>query len=350
LDEWVCIQGCGDVFSDETLFHSHLCEKHGLEATTELREVSNRCYRQKAPASGKKIICPLCMDEIPETRRSLRRHIGHHLEEIALAALPPEIYHMDDSTGDSGATSGDVKNTDRNTEVIASSNDSEGEDPLLLSDLAESTTTDTLTNAIQQTERDFPAKPTVRHRAIPNPDSPDEKHSKTDMDEDEDHVNGLRRADGDSSSSLHDSPSAKKSRADMEEFKEYLAEDEVNTKGTWRCLYYEEDPETHFHCKDKRYKRVSELRRHIKTHTLPHYCNKCGYRTAEERRLQNHKCEPGNRKKFSPVTEEDRLKHEQLARLGIKVGHMRTILFGSKSGVDADAELVDGNYSITPTC
>ncbi|KAF8542022.1 hypothetical protein BDD12DRAFT_979285 [Trichophaea hybrida] len=90
---------------------------------------------------------------------------------------------------------------------------------------------------------------------------------------------------------------------------------------------------------DKRYKRASELRRHVKTHTLPHCCNKCGYRTAEERRLQNHKCELKNRKKYSPVTEEDRIKHEQLARLGIKVGHMRTILFGKKS----DAESVDGD-------
>ncbi|KAF8535016.1 hypothetical protein BDD12DRAFT_367293 [Trichophaea hybrida] len=150
-------------------------------------------------------------------------------------------------------------------------------------------------------------------------------------------TNKRRTDDEDPSSSLHSSPDAKKSRTDVEEGDS--PEDEVNTKGAWRCLYYEEDPETHFHCKDKRYKRVSELRRHVKTHTLPHCCNKCGYRTAEERRLQNHKCEPGNRKKYSPVTEEDRIKHEQLARLGIKVGHMRTILFGKKS----DAESVNGD-------
>jgi hypothetical protein len=133
------------------------------------------------------------MDEIPETRRSLRRHIGHHLEEIALAALPPEIYHMDDGTGDGGATGGDVENTDRNTEVIASSNDSEGGDPLLLSDLAESTGADTLTDGIQQTDRDLPAIPTVGHRATPNPDSLGEKHSKTNMDEGEVYVNDTRR-------------------------------------------------------------------------------------------------------------------------------------------------------------
>ena len=117
-------------------------------------------------------------------------------------------------------------------------------------------------------------------------------------------------------------------------------EEEVNVKGSWRCLYYEEDPDSNFHCKDKRYKRVSELRRHIKTHTLPHYCEKCGYRTAEERRLQNHKCEVGNRKKYSPVSEEERLKHEQLARMGIKVGQMRNILFGKKGDGD-DANGVD---------
>ena len=140
---------------------------------------------------------------------------------------------------------------------------------------------------------------------------------------------------------LHPSPGTKKLRLDADD---ESPDDEVNAKGTWRCLYYEEDPETHFHCKDKRYKRVSELRRHIKTHTLPHYCERCGYRTAEERRLLNHKCDPSNRKKYSPVTEDDRQKHEQLARMGIKVGHMRTILFGKKS----DGESLNGDDGTPP--
>lgn len=154
---------------------------------------------------------------------------------------------------------------------------------------------------------------------------------------------GKRRSDdtdGDySSGSSPDTKKVKNERVDSCEADS--PEEEVNVKGSWRCLYYEEDPETHFHCKEKRYKRVSELRRHIKTHTLPHYCAECGYRTAEERRLQNHKCEPGNRKKYSPVSEEDRLKHEQLARMGIKVGHMRMILFGKKGEADEFANGVD---------
>jgi len=144
-----------------------------------------------------------------------------------------------------------------------------------------------------------------------------------------------KRPPDDGPSSIYSSPDAKRPRADDED-------DEVNAKGCWRCLYYENDPSSNFHCKGKRYKRVSELRRHIKTHTLPHYCKDCGYRTAEERRLQSHKCEPGNRKRYSPVTEEDRLKHEQLARMGIKVGQMRLILFGKKSDNEEDGIADDG--------
>jgi len=151
-----------------------------------------------------------------------------------------------------------------------------------------------------------------------------------------------KRPPDDDPSSIHSSPDAKRPKPDDED-------DEVNAKGSWRCLYYENDRESNYHCKGKRYKRVSELRRHIKTHTLPHYCKVCGYRTAEERRLQNHKCELGNKKRYPPVTEEDQLKHEQLARMGIKVGQMRQILFGKKSDSEEDCVADDGtlNHSYT---
>ena len=123
-------------------------------------------------------------------------------------------------------------------------------------------------------------------------------------------------------------------------------DDESGKKnGGWQCLYYENDPRSYAQCGEKRYKRVSELRRHIKTHTLPHHCEKCGYRTAEERRLQSHKCEEANRKRYAPVTEEDRHKHEQLARMAVKVGQMKVILFGpdaNKEGSDS-ASGDDGN-------
>ena len=111
----------------------------------------------------------------------------------------------------------------------------------------------------------------------------------------------------------------------------------------WLCLYYEHNPRLYPQCRDRKYKRVSELRRHIKTHTLPHHCEKCGYRTAEERRLHSHKCEKANSKRYQPVTAEDKLKHEQLARMAVKVGQMKVILFGPDANNDAADSTSDGN-------
>ncbi|TGZ79407.1 hypothetical protein EX30DRAFT_373158 [Ascodesmis nigricans] len=126
----------------------------------------------------------------------------------------------------------------------------------------------------------------------------------------------------------------------------------VNSKNPgWQCLFFEHDPRAHPQCGQRRYKRVSELRRHIKTHTLPHHCETCGYRTAEERRLGSHKCDDGNKKKYQPVTAEDKVKHERLAKMGVKVGEMRLILFGDAAnghGASPDANansFVPSNFS-----
>jgi hypothetical protein len=72
---------------------------------TELNDVSSRCHFQKAPPPSKKTTCPLCAEEIQETKLFLRRHIGHHLEEIALAALPPDIYQLGDEVGSNSTDS-----------------------------------------------------------------------------------------------------------------------------------------------------------------------------------------------------------------------------------------------------
>lgn len=140
---------------------------------------------------------------------------------------------------------------------------------------------------------------------------------------------------------LHEQPAQNGLSAAVQSHKKKRTSDEIDddeeeegAKGSpgWRCLFYEHDPKGNPQCGQRRYKRVSELRRHIKTHTLPHHCPQCGYRTAEERRLQNHKCEEGNRRRYSPVTEEDKKKHAELARMGIKVGQMKLILFGTTEG------------------
>lgn len=123
----------------------------------------------------------------------------------------------------------------------------------------------------------------------------------------------------------------------------------VNSKNPgWQCLFFEHDPRAHPQCGQRRYKRVSELRRHIKTHTLPHHCETCGYRTAEERRLGSHKCDDGNKKKYQPVTAEDKVKHERLAKMGVKVGEMRLILFGDAANGHGRLSYLVGMQTLTP--
>ena len=95
--EWLCIKGCGQTFDSETVFHSHLREQHTV-GTLDLPELSSKCRKDKPPPPHQQTNCPLCMERVKETRDSLRRHIGHHLEEVALASLPPELYRSDDSS------------------------------------------------------------------------------------------------------------------------------------------------------------------------------------------------------------------------------------------------------------
>jgi hypothetical protein len=49
--------------------------------------------------------------------------------------------------------------------------------------------------------------------------------------------------------------------------------------------------------------------------------------------------------KYPRITEEDRLKHEQLGRMGIKVGQMRSILFGK----DSDSESINSHADSMPS-
>jgi uncharacterized C2H2 Zn-finger protein len=102
LPEWVCITDCGQVFDNKQQFSQHLHEAH-LNATVpenELDEIVKKCERRKPVPTSQTTICPLCREEIPETRKSIRRHIGRHMEEISLAIVPPENYNVDNDTED----------------------------------------------------------------------------------------------------------------------------------------------------------------------------------------------------------------------------------------------------------
>lgn len=73
--------------------------------------MSSKCRNAKAPPSHQQTVCPLCTEKVRETRASLQSHIGRHLEEIALASLPPELYQSSDSSEEEKSEGGIIKTT-----------------------------------------------------------------------------------------------------------------------------------------------------------------------------------------------------------------------------------------------
>jgi len=94
---WVCIKDCGKEFEDPKIFLEHLQSAHLSDKITdgELADIVKRCERRKPLPESQITMCPLCRVEIPETKRSIRRHLGRHMEEISLAVVPTENYNLD---------------------------------------------------------------------------------------------------------------------------------------------------------------------------------------------------------------------------------------------------------------
>ena len=83
--EWYC-DVCLESFSQKTPFQEHIQAEHS-ELVTEgsFEAVISRCER--AIVSG--IVCPLCGIDL--TFQTLEKHLGLHLQEIALFALPRPV-------------------------------------------------------------------------------------------------------------------------------------------------------------------------------------------------------------------------------------------------------------------
>ncbi|KAF8243837.1 hypothetical protein K440DRAFT_497530, partial [Wilcoxina mikolae CBS 423.85] len=84
--EWHC-KACEKTISSHSAFEKHLQELHpSLTRPEQLQTMINRCERPIQSAQA----CPLCPEELPPTR--FQRHLGQHLQQVALFVLPrPEI-------------------------------------------------------------------------------------------------------------------------------------------------------------------------------------------------------------------------------------------------------------------
>lgn len=77
---WYC-EACSKTFPQKTLFQEHIEAMHSERVTKgHFEAIISRCERAD-------IACPLC--GIKFTLKTLEKHLGLHLQEIALFALPP---------------------------------------------------------------------------------------------------------------------------------------------------------------------------------------------------------------------------------------------------------------------
>ena len=83
--EWYC-DICSKPFPQKKSFQEHIKAKHSdLVTKGHIEAVTNRCER----AIVTNIICPLCGIEL--TFQTLEKHLGLHLQEVALFALPRPV-------------------------------------------------------------------------------------------------------------------------------------------------------------------------------------------------------------------------------------------------------------------
>jgi Zinc finger, C2H2 type len=86
-------------FTDQESFLDHLSRVHGREALTHVHALSMaQAAAQSVPRSFTDQECPLCAQTDWKSQREYFTHLGKHLEQISLAALPQEEDESEDDS------------------------------------------------------------------------------------------------------------------------------------------------------------------------------------------------------------------------------------------------------------
>lgn len=99
LPLWKC-RACSEErsFGDKTEIRKHIVDDHlGGDDSVDLTDIITR-FQVEGSVVGErqKIQCPFCSDIVLEIRSVIQSHIGQHMDEIALKALPQGEYSTDD--------------------------------------------------------------------------------------------------------------------------------------------------------------------------------------------------------------------------------------------------------------
>jgi hypothetical protein len=95
---WVCLYGCAGSIRSPDSFRRHIEVEHPHSFTGDaIQSLTAACGRTTETDSTRN--CPLCMELCFSTTR-WTKHVGHHLEQLALFCLPSELF-TDDASDDS---------------------------------------------------------------------------------------------------------------------------------------------------------------------------------------------------------------------------------------------------------
>ena len=84
---WNCPE-CSEKFACASVWEQHLQEMHQRVFTGPQLHVARATAYETHPRLAKAEECPLCRVVVGKPRRAFVKHIGRHMEEIALMALP----------------------------------------------------------------------------------------------------------------------------------------------------------------------------------------------------------------------------------------------------------------------
>lgn len=107
--QWVCPFGCGDIAIFSSSLRQHLGDVHAADVSAKSIDsfVSHSSRPDPQQSQGG---CPLCRDVVIESSHHYESHVGHHLEQLALLALPYHDGVEKEEKGEHGETQSSSSN------------------------------------------------------------------------------------------------------------------------------------------------------------------------------------------------------------------------------------------------
>lgn len=125
--KWLCPYECNGHFDTSQLFEQHLKGVHP-ESTSETKLATLLQTCTKSGEEAKSLQCPLCLVDKPNLN-TWYKHVGHHLEQLALFAIPRKLLGEDSEAGsDESADEQGLADSSEDEELVEDSATATGRD------------------------------------------------------------------------------------------------------------------------------------------------------------------------------------------------------------------------------